>query len=126
MSVRLEPDNLWFTQPLRTRPGWYDLADWPSASLPFLRLTGRYGSARCSCHVISRLRASVGFLPDGPKYLQKHHLQTGNTLHHYLCCSLFDKHEISVWSSFKYKLMLVVQVTVFFFIHIFHRETKQL
>lgn len=79
LSVRLEPDHLRLTQPVRTGKIGCHLANYPSVSLPFLHLSGWCGSTCCLCDVISRLCTPVRFLPTGPKYLQEHHLQTGNT-----------------------------------------------
>lgn len=77
MSLRLEPDQLWFPQPTRARTNWYDLANCPSASLPLLHLSGRCGSARRVRHVIGRLGSPVCRLYAGTKCLQEHHLQKG-------------------------------------------------
>ena len=81
MSFRLEPDHLWFTQPVWTGQSWYDLANRSSVSLPFLRLTDWYGSTYCCCNVIGWLCTSVCRLPTGPKHLQECHLQEGNITH---------------------------------------------
>lgn len=74
---RLEPDRLWFSDPIRAWPGRIHPPHRPAVPHPLLRLHHRHRGRRCRRDVIHGLRPPQLRLHVLLQHLQEHHQEAG-------------------------------------------------